>query len=201
MSNPRIITGSAKGQKLEVPLKGTKPMTDRVKSALFSMINPLIFKSQVLDLYAGTGALGIECLSRGAKQVVFVDKSRKAVECIQNNLEKTGFSSLAEVIKASALRFLDEYGTFNLGLKKYDVIFITPPHKKYSEEVISKASEFLKKDGVIVAEHSSKTTSEDRVGLSRRNGMKTEDLAKIDERKYGKTSLSFYKRTKAEISC
>lgn len=190
---PRIITGSAKGQKLMVPKQGTRPMTDRVKSALFSMIAPRIQESHVLDLYAGTGALGIECLSRGAKSATFVDRSKYAVECIRQNLEKTGFTALARVIKCSASRFLDDYETFDQGLSSYDIIIITPPHDDYKENIVERSAKLLQKNGIIITEHPSTRKTGDRVGLSRRNGMKAEELKKIDERSYGKTALSFYR--------
>lgn len=180
---PRIITGSAKGQKLTVPKKGTRPMTDRAKSALFSMIHPLIQDANVLDLYAGTGALGIECLSRGAKSATFVDRAKHAMYCIKQNLEKTGFTALARVIKCSASRFLDEYETFDLEPSAYGIIFITPPHDDYKESIIEKAENLLAKDGIIIAEHPSNRKTNDRVG---------DKLEKIDERDYGRTSLSFY---------
>ena len=182
---PRIITGSAKGQKLEVPKKGTRPMTDRVKSALFSMISPIIPNANVLDLYAGTGALGIECLSRGAKSATFVDRSKYATECIKQNLNKTGFTAIAKVIKCSASRFLDEYETFNLEHKVYEIIFITPPHSNYKEGIIEKAEKLLKNNGIIIAEHPKTRKTSNRVV----------QLEKFDERSYGKTALSFYRTT------
>lgn len=179
----RIITGSAKGQRLEVPKKGTRPMTDRIKSALFSIINPAIQDAHVLDVYAGTGALGIECLSRGAKSAVFVDRSKDAVAAINNNLRKTGFESLSKVIKCSALRFLDTPDTFNLTSPTFNIIFITPPHNDFREKIIELSEPLLDKDGILIAEHSSKRKAPDRVG----------ELAKFDMRKYGITALSFYK--------
>lgn len=180
---PRIITGSAKGQRLEVPEKGTRPMMDRVKSALFSMIFDFIPEAEVLDVYAGTGALGIECLSRGSKSVVFVDRSRYAITAIHNNLKKTGFESLANVLKSSAARFFDEYEKFELITDKYDIIFFTPPHKDFKEKILIKAESFLKSDGILVAEHSYKYTPEEKIG----------NLIKVENRIYGATGLSFYK--------
>lgn len=181
--NPRIITGSAKGQRLEVPERGCRPMTDRTKTALFSMINSIIPDASVLDLFAGTGALGIECLSRGAKSAVFIDRSKYAVSCINQNLEKTGFLSLARVIKCSVSRFLDEYDNFRLSLSNYSIIFFTPPYNDFKEKILAKTIQLLKKDGLLIAEHSS----------TRKINNKVENLTKIDERKYGITSLSFFK--------
>lgn len=184
--NPRIITGSAKGRRLEVPERGCRPMTDRVKTALFSMINSIIPDASILDLFAGTGALGIECLSRGAKSAVFIDRSKHAITCINQNLEKTGLSSLARVIKCSASRFLDEYDNFRLSLSNYDIIFFTPPYKDFKEKIFTKTTKLLKKDGLLIAEHSS----------TREINNEIENLIKIDEREYGITGLSFYKISK-----
>ncbi|MDD3647608.1 MAG: 16S rRNA (guanine(966)-N(2))-methyltransferase RsmD [Candidatus Dojkabacteria bacterium] len=186
--NPRIISGSAKGQRLTVPVRGTRPMTDRVKSALFSMMQPLIQDSNILDLYSGTGALGIECISRGAKSAVFVDKSKEAVLCINENLKKTGFYALAKVVKASVSRFLEEYDTFDMPLFKYQVIFITPPHDKFKEKIIFTTAKFLAKDGVIVAE----------VPVSKKIGDELGNLKKVDERSYGITKLAFYKTKESQ---
>lgn len=158
-------------------------MTDRVKSALFSIIQTLVQDSEVLDLFAGTGALGIECLSRGAKSVVFVDKSKEAIRSINDNLRKTGLDSLGKVAKASVSRFLDEYETFDMPLFKYDIIFITPPHDKFKEKTILKAGDFLQKDGVIVAELPETRQTGETIGM----------LEKVDERVYGITKLCFFK--------
>lgn len=182
MSNIRIITGSAKGRKLEVPEKGTRPMTDRVKSSLFSIINPLILNANVLDLYAGSGALGIECLSRGAKQCVFIDKSKEAVSAIKNNLEKTGMTSLGTVIKCSVLRFLNEYQSFGLNLNKFNIVFFTPPHDRFKEKLIEPLASYLELNGVIAVEHPTRIKTKEKLGT----------LSKIDERQYGITTLSFY---------
>ncbi|MFC1780086.1 16S rRNA (guanine(966)-N(2))-methyltransferase RsmD [Patescibacteria group bacterium] len=196
MSNPRIITGSAKGQRLEVPKRGTRPMTARVKSALFSMISQIIPDSRVLDLYAGSGALGIECLSRGAKSAVFIDKSKHAVECIQKNLQNTGFEALGRIVKCSVSRFLDEYDTFKLEPPTFNIIFFAPPYRNFKEKVLAKTINIIDKNGIVVAEHSNTRKINDRVGLSCRNEMKTEQLEKIDERRYGITKLSFFSKTK-----
>lgn len=182
--NPRIIAGSAKGQRLDVPQKGTRPMSDRAKSALFSMIFDFIPKANVLDLFAGTGALGIECLSRGAAQAVFVDRSRHAIDVIHKNLDKTGFSSLAHVIKSSAIRFVDEYDKFDIGIDRFDIIFFAPPYADFKESVLERTLFILEPDGIVVAEHDSRMSPpEDIAGL-----------ALVDQRSYGRTGLSFYRR-------
>lgn len=174
---PRIITGSAKGQKMKVPKKGTRPMTDRVKSSVFSIIQTIIPDSKVLDLYAGTGALGIECLSRGAKHATFVDNSYNAVKCIKQNLKKTGFSALANVLDMKTEDFIKTHTNTS-----FNIIFICPPHKIFSEEIVEKSRGLLKKDGVIISEYPSKTEVK----------KKLEGLERVDSRQYGITSVDFY---------
>ncbi len=181
--NPRIITGSAKGRKLEVPIKGCRPMTDKVKTALFSMINFKIINSTVLDLYAGTGALGIECLSRGAKKTVFIDRSKYAAECINNNLEKTGLKSLGRVIKCSVIRFIKEYDNIENVPQKYDIIFFTPPYNNFKEKTLEKVTVLMKNDTLLITEHPS----------TRKINLNENKLEIIDTRNYGITGLTFLK--------
>jgi 16S rRNA (guanine966-N2)-methyltransferase len=181
--NPRIITGSAKNQRLEVPERGTRPMTDRVKSALFSMIQDFIPEALVLDLFAGTGALGIECLSRGSKKCIFIDRSKDAVRVINQNLEKTKLASKARVVKCSAVRFLNEFETFKTETKAFDIIFFAPPYKNFREKVLEKTAKLIKKDGVIVVEHAKTRKVEKHIG----------SLEMVEEREYGITGLSFFR--------
>lgn len=180
--SPRIITGSLKGKRLSVPINGTRPMMDRVKSALFSIINPILFEANVLDMYAGTGALGIECLSRGAKMAVFVDRSQYAISCINDNLDHTGLHSLSKIIKSSVARFLLEYDKFDLEVEKYRIIFVTPPHVDLKESIVERAEILLEKKGVMIVESPTSKPLSDTIG----------NLEKIDERTYGKTRLSFF---------
>jgi len=179
MSSPRIITGSSRGVKLFVPQNGTRPMTDRVKSALFSIINFNIIDSEILDLFAGSGALGIECLSRGAKKATFIDKSPEAVECIHKNLEKTGLKALGNVIKSSVDKFSDQ----NINSLKFDIIFYTPPYILFKEKNICKVQGFLKKNSILIVEFPSKLKLKDKI----------DKLIKFDERRYGITGIAFYK--------
>ncbi len=181
--NPRIISGSAKNTKLEVPRRGTRPMTDRTKSALFSIIQNIIPNANVLDLYAGTGALGIEMLSRGAQKAVFVDRSKHAIRAIKSNLENTNLNEQAIVIKCSTSRFLDEYSTYDLKIPKFDIIFFTPPHDNFKERVLVKTAPLIAPKRLLIAEHSSQR---------RINEDKIEGLKKIETREYGGTHLTFF---------
>ncbi|MFC4598863.1 16S rRNA (guanine(966)-N(2))-methyltransferase RsmD [Cohnella hongkongensis] len=123
----RVISGQAKGHPLRaVPGSGTRPTTDKVKEALFSMIGPYFNDGErVLDLFAGTGALGIEALSRGAVSAVFVDSSAKSVEVIRRNLESTRLADRASVYRNEArraLKALEKTG------RSFDLIFLDPPY-------------------------------------------------------------------------
>jgi len=181
--SPRIISGSARGTKLFVPKEGTRPMADRVKSGLFSIIQNLIYKSNVLDLYAGTGALGIECLSRAAARATFVDNSRHALESIRKNLKRTGFSSLADIRHQRVGQYLKKHSNIN-NFERFDIIFFSPPHKDFEKRYISRSAPLLKTDGILIAEHHKKTHVKVKLG----------ELIKVDERVYGITMLSFFKR-------
>lgn len=120
---PRVISGRAGGLLLEVP-RGVeiRPALDRVKGAIFSSLGDWVLGKRVLDLYAGTGSLGIEALSRGAREATFVDSARACSQAIRNNLVKTGFAG--RVIEADALRFLSRDS------EQYDLVFASPPYEK-----------------------------------------------------------------------
>ena len=104
----RVVAGSARGRRLAPVPAGTRPVSDRAREGLFSSLGPAIEGADVLDLYAGTGALGIEALSRGAARAVFVDSSYRAIRTIRANLELTGLADRAEVHKREVPRFLHE---------------------------------------------------------------------------------------------
>ncbi len=120
----RVISGSARGLKLE-SLAGsdTRPTLDRVKEAVFSMLYNKCAGANVLDLFAGSGALGIECLSRGAKMCTFADNNAAAIGVIQKNLQKTRMSGKAYVVKADCNAFLAQHSN-----KSYNLIFLDPPY-------------------------------------------------------------------------
>ena len=120
----RIITGKAKGIRLKT-LEGdtTRPTAERVKEAVFSMIQFDIEGRSVLDIFAGSGQLGLEALSRGASQATFVDKSRDAISIIKDNVQKAGFASQSEIYQSDYLDFLRRFGS-----KKFDIVFLDPPY-------------------------------------------------------------------------
>ena len=116
----RVITGSARGRRLKTPEgMDIRPTTDNVKESVFNILQFDIEGRRVLDLFAGTGQLGIECLSRGAREAVFIDQNREAVKIIRENLKACGFS--APVLQQDALDYLRQGG-------KFDLIFLDPPY-------------------------------------------------------------------------
>ena len=147
----RVITGTARGRRLK-ELEGmeTRPTTDRVKEGLFSALQFEIEGRRVLDLFAGTGQLGIECLSRGAASAVFVDRRADAVKLIRENLKVTELSGRARVVAGDSMEYLR-------GVREnFDIIFLDPPYAAgLLEPAISRIAEFdiLAPHGIIVAEH------------------------------------------------
>jgi 16S rRNA (guanine(966)-N(2))-methyltransferase RsmD len=191
----RVISGTAKGHKLRTP-KGnaTRPTTDRVKESLFNIIAPYIENAKVLDLFAGTGSLGIEALSRGADSAVFVDKSQECYGIIKDNLVHTKLSEKAEVFTGDSVLMLDKF----LG-RKFDIIFLDPP---YSKGLIDEAlinilkNELIHNDSVIVAERDAKDVIPNEMGIFKVGTLK---LKKVRDQKYGDTILSFYTSTEDPV--
>lgn len=149
----RIISGVSRGLKLK-SLEGsdTRPTLDNVKEAIFSMLFDKTRNAYVLDLFAGSGALGIEALSRGAKEAVFVDANPKACSVVKANLESARFTDRASVIKSDAADYLATAGKNG---KSFDLIFLDPPYAMgLVDEALSLIGEYgiLNKDGLIVCE-------------------------------------------------
>ena len=147
----RVITGSARGCRLK-ELEGmeTRPTTDRVKEGLFNIIQFDIEGRKILDLFAGTGQLGIECLSRGATSAVFVDRRPDAVKLIRENLKVTSLTDKGRVVSGDSVEFLKSIR------EKFDIIFLDPPYEAgVLEPVIAHIAKFdiLSPHGIIVAEH------------------------------------------------
>ena len=172
----RVISGSARGRKLLAP-EGydTRPTTDRVKESIFNIISPYLPADSVLDLFAGSGGLGIEALSRGSKHCVFVEKDKSALSVSRKNLELARVSERADLISGDALSYLDRTSL------KFDIIFLDPP---YNTGLLTKSidliykNNLLTKDGIIVAEseHLGETPATDQFDIKR-------------SAKYGKTTV------------
>ena len=178
----RVISGKAKGKRLKAPSQA-RPLTDRAKEALFNILRGKVVTCSFLDLFAGSGAVGIEALSRGADKVVFVESNRKAVGIIRENLDNTGFSEQADVYAVDAIRALKLLG----GKKaKFDIIFLGAPYDSpILEKTLEKLGELelLKHTGVVIAEHRKQHKLQEEYGR----------LKIFRENKYGETVLGFYK--------
>jgi 16S rRNA (guanine966-N2)-methyltransferase len=186
----RVISGKAKGRKLRpVPGSGTRPITDRVKENLFNLIQWDVAGSRFLDLFAGTGSVGIEALSRGAQEVVFLDTSRAAIAVINANLAHCKLTESARVIRTDAFVFLAN----NPG-RPFDIVYIAPP--QYQElwsktlTTLDRRPEWLAEDGLAIAQIHPKEYRE----------LSLENLALIDQRTYGSTMLVFYGRVEEDAS-
>ncbi|AOZ94177.1 16S rRNA (guanine(966)-N(2))-methyltransferase RsmD [Paenibacillus crassostreae] len=153
----RVVSGSAKGRPLKsVPGIGTRPTTDKVKEAIFSMIGPYFEGGTVLDLFAGTGGLGIEALSRGMENAIFIDMDPKSVETIRANLKATRLESQAEVFRNDAERAIKVLAKRELLI---DTVFLDPPYRlKNADELLQQMHErsLLQHHATIVIEHDSK---------------------------------------------
>lgn len=162
----RVIAGSAGGIQLEVPKRGVRPTMDRVKAAIFSSLADKVVDARVLDLFAGSGALGIEALSRGAASALFVDHDRQVIGTIERNLKKTKIQGKTR--QQEVFEFLNRQSdsTRSESLGEYDLIFADPPYdpmesgKSFTEKLLSNKSlpQLLAPDGVLVLE---KRPSED----------------------------------------
>lgn len=178
----RVITGSARGAKLKT-LEGlaTRPTSDRVKEAIFNIIQFDIQGRRVLDLFGGSGQLAIEALSRGADYAVIVDQSAEAVKVIKDNLKKTKFDQQASVFQMDYLRYL------STAREKFDLIFLDPPYAEKSlENALQKISEIdiLSEGGIIICERPKDKVIPPEVG----------GLLCSRDYNYGKTAVNLYTR-------
>ena len=178
----RVISGKARGVNLKTP-EGltTRPTADRVKEALFSIINFDVPNTSVLDLFGGTGQLGIEALSRGAKSAVFVDAGEAACKLIKENLRRTKLEEQGRVIRSDYLRFLTTCR------EKFDIVFLDPPYaEEFLENSLKKLSEIdiLQSNGIIVCERPfGKELPAEIPGFTRSK-----------DYKYGTTVLTLYRK-------
>ncbi len=177
----RVIAGTAKGRKLlSVPGASTRPITDRVKESLFNIIGARVVDARVLDLFAGTGSVGIEALSRGAAQAVFVERDRKALRVLCCNLELTGLADRARVVADDVFRFIARADE-----PPFDFIYIAPPQYKglWAQTLQALDPTSLPgPDGIVVAQIHPKEYQEQKLAR----------LELFDRRQYGSTLLCFY---------
>lgn len=179
----RVISGKAKGRKLKrVPGDSTRPIMDRVKENLFNILSDLVPGSRWLDLFAGTGQVGIEALSRGAAEVVFVDKVRAAIRTINDNLRHTQLTSGAITLHMDSFSYLES----PIGAP-FDLIYVAPPqYKELWVKVITRVDQqpldYLLPGGLLVVQIDPKEYLD----------LELSHLVEYDQRRYGSTLLCFY---------
>lgn len=180
----RVITGIAKGKRLKT-LEGldTRPTTDRVKEGIFNIIQFDLPASKVLDLFAGSGQIGIEALSRGASYCVFNDQNRQAQQIIKDNLINTGLYKSSRVISMDAKAYL------NSTKEEFDIVFLDPPYNKgILQEILPIVAKKMTDRGIIICEHE-------------KNEELPEEILDFDlkkQYKYGKIMVSVYKLPKED---
>lgn len=181
----RVIAGLAKGRRLQsVPGDSTRPITDRAKEALFSIIGDWIIDTRVLDLFGGTGAVGIEALSRGAAFVHFIDLNRRAVQTMQANLRHCDFAAQAVVTQGDSFGFLDRYSG-----DPFDLIYIAPPQYqdlwRKALVAVDTRPDLLAAFGTVVVQ----------IHPREEGALDLQVLEEYDRRKYGSVLLLFYARS------
>ena len=177
----RVIGGTAKGRRLHaVPGSTTRPITDRVKEALFNILGVDVVDARFLDLFAGTGSVGIEALSRGAAHVDFVERAGKAVATIHRNLRETGLAERATVIRRDVFAFLET------AEGPYDIVFLAPPQYRglwiETLRALDRRPELLAPEGQIVVQ----------IDPLEYEALPLTHFALVDQRVYGSTMLCFY---------
>lgn len=178
----RVITGTARGKKLKT-LDGldVRPTSDMVKEAIFSIIQFDIPGANVLDLFSGSGQLGVEALSRGASHCVFVDKNKASIDITKENVSSCGFLNNTRILNMDSLEYL------NVGKKGIDIALIDPPYRKgLILNCLDKIERVLNDNAIVVCEHEAETTLPNNVG----------SLVLSKRYKYGKIALTVYKLNK-----
>ena len=183
----RVISGTARGKKLKT-LEGleTRPTLDRVKEAIFNILQFDLKETTVLDLFSGSGAIGIEALSRGAKEAVFCDKSNRAINIIKENLEATRLINKSEIMNKDYKEALQILKNEN---KKFNIIFLDPPYKSnYAVEAIKHIIKYklITEDGTIIVE----TDDENII----KELEKCKEIEVYDTRKYGIAYVIFVRK-------
>jgi 16S rRNA (guanine966-N2)-methyltransferase len=179
----RVVAGEAKGRRLKAPSGDRiRPTADRVKESLFEILGERIRNARVLDLFAGTGNLGIEALSRGARSVLFVDADRSAIRLINRNLLQTRLGERAETWKSDARSALDRLK--KLG-RRFEIVLLDPPYSYiHLQFILHQLCRYrlFSRNGMMVVEHDRRADLPERI----------DSLALCDQRRFGDTMISFY---------
>ena len=174
----RIVAGEAKGRRLLAPRSGTRPFTGRAKEAVFSSLHQHVPGSLVLDLFAGSGSLGLEALSRGAQSAVFVENDRAAIAVLADNLVSVGLGG--DVVNADVERFLERH------LRTYTLVFVDPPYAFADERVdriLGLVEDRLSEDGRIVVPRRAGGTAPE-----------SDNLQCTDRRRYGDSEIWIFEK-------
>jgi 16S rRNA (guanine966-N2)-methyltransferase len=177
--NIRIISGEYGGRKIEAPAtKRTHPMSERARGALFNSISSRIPGADVLDAFAGTGALGLEALSRGAKTAIFIERDKIAQKVIAKNISSLGVESQAVLIRTTVNNWLE-----TAEVNEYDLIFADPPYSDPQFSTVEKLLSLLKPGGLMILSHPGRGEELTKTGV-----------VVVDNRSYGNAFLTFYRR-------
>lgn len=180
--NIRIVSGEYGGRKIEAPsTTRTHPMSERARGALFNSIGSRIPGADVLDAFAGTGALGLEALSRGAKTAIFIEKDKVAQKIIAKNISSLGVESQASLIRTTVNNWLETAGP-----NEFDIIFADPPYHDPQFSTAEKLLGLLKPGGLMILSHPGRGEELTKTGV-----------VVVDNRSYGNAFLTFYRRDDA----
>ena len=176
--NLRIIAGKYGGRAIASPDgKKTHPMSERIRNALFNSLGSVVEDAQVLDAFAGTGALGIEAISRGASHATFIERDRVAQNVLQENIKSLGIFDESKVIKASVASWIDTYDG-----PKFDLILVDPPYNDMQLSTVSKLMGLLKPGALMVLSKPGRSESPTRPGV-----------VVVDNRSYGDAALTYFR--------
>lgn len=178
----RVIAGTAKGTRLKmVPGSSTRPITDRAKEALFSILGSQVMDMRVLDLFAGTGAVGIEALSRGAESVTFLDRSWHAIQTVEANVEAARLTDGADIVQGDAFEYIE-----GDDIDPYTMVYIAPPQYqglwKRALHALDAHPDVLEPDAIVIVQ----------IDPKEQEALTLEHLRAYDERVYGSTLLWFF---------
>lgn len=182
----RITGGEARGRRLQAPVgSGTRPTADRVRETIFNILGQRFDGGAVLDLYAGSGALGLEAISRGAERAVLVERDRDAARICGENAAHLGFGERAEVVRAEVAQALRR-----LAGRRFALVFADPPYAEGPATALALLAELdlVEPGGRVVAEHDKRDTPAERYG----------ELVRTDVRRFGDTAVSFFERPAPE---
>lgn len=179
----RVIAGKAKGHRLKPPEgMDIRPTSDRIKESIFNILQTAIIDAIIVDLFSGTGNLGIEALSRGAARAYFVDKSPNSIKIIKENLSKTQLTTGSEILAVDAITAIKKLNQIKINA---DIIFMDPPYNKDLVQTVLEeidSNNILKSDGIVIVEHDKKDVLKAEIG----------QLICYRKKDFGNTSISFY---------